>query len=82
MSELEKEIYKLKKQYDTKIKDCETLIETQRKVISENRRNDNYDDSRIMEIRINRKITQAQMQAYIQAKADIDSLLDYSPISE
>lgn len=74
--ELTLQIGKLKRDYDAKIDDCDTLIDCQRKSISRLRRVSGAEDD-VAALRKERAITQAQRQAYVQARADIDSLLDY-----
>ena len=78
MDDIRKGIAKLIKDYDSKISDCDTLIETQRKVLSKYRRGENTseDEDDRKAILKERAIAQAQRQTYVQAKYDIDSLLD------
>ena len=72
---METEIDKMKKHYDLKIEDCDTLINAARKSITLNRKGGHPDI--VEEIKKQRDIKQAQRQAYVQAKYDFDSLLDY-----
>ena len=78
MDDIRKGIEKLIKDYDSKISDCDTLIKTQRKGLSKYRRGENTseDEDDRKAILKERAIAQAQRQAYVQAKYDIDSLLD------
>ena len=72
---MEEEIEKLKSQYDMKISNCDKSIQADRKAIAICRKQKRDEDADL--IRKNRAITQAQRQAYVQAKYDFDSLLDY-----
>ena len=68
-------ILKMKADYDRKIEDCDKIINHLRQLICNNRRvgTDLQDGS----LRKDRAIEQAKRQAYVQAKYDFDSLLDY-----
>lgn len=68
-----KEIAKLKAEYDVKIANCDKLIDTQRKTL---RRMLPSEQEDALAILIERSTEQAKRQAYVQAKMDIDSLLD------
>ena len=72
---MEQAISKMKGDYDRKIEDCDKIIKHLRQLICNNRRdgNDSHDGS----LRKDRAIEQAKRQAYVQAKYDLDSLLDY-----
>jgi hypothetical protein len=68
-------ISKMKANYDVKIESCDTLISHLRICIATNRRNGHEDEN--YRLRNDRAIEQAKRQAYVQAKYDFDSLLDY-----
>lgn len=69
------EIEKLKTEYDLKIKNCDILIDHASDSIRQYRSAANKD--LISSFRKDRSIEQAKRQAYVQAHADFDSLLDY-----
>ena len=69
------EIEKLKTDYELKIKNCDILIDHTSESIKTYRSKDNKD--LINSFRKDRAIEQAKRQAYVQAKYDFDSLLDY-----
>jgi hypothetical protein len=75
MSELEKEINKLLSQYKLKIEIAESSIESIRKATVQARRNDDKDEMEYLAKE--RAAKSAQLNAYIQAKSDIDGLIDY-----
>tara|TARA_R110002096_G_scaffold215109_1_gene402856 strand:- start:33 stop:254 length:222 start_codon:yes stop_codon:yes gene_type:complete len=62
-------------QYKQKEKDCDTLLSVIAKRITEYRRSG--DEISIQTQRREQAILFAQRQAYVQARADIDSLIDY-----
>jgi len=68
-------ISKMKADYDRKLEDCDKLISHLRIQISTNRRNGHDQENETL--RRDRAIEQAKRQAYMQAKYDFDSLLDY-----
>ena len=72
---MKEEIEKMKSQYDLKIEDCDKLINSFRRDIAIDRRSGN--DKGADSLRKERAIFQARRQAYVQAKYDFDSLLDY-----
>jgi len=74
---MESEIIKLIKEYDSKIAAEEKVIWTIRGQNAEARRK--KDRIRMEELRLERVVADARKQAYIQAKYDIDSLLDHLP---
>ena len=65
----------MKADYDLKIEACDKLISHLRICIATNRRNDHESENVVL--RNNRAVEQAKRQAYVQAKYDFDSLLDY-----
>jgi hypothetical protein len=69
------EINKLLVEYQLKIKDCDTLLAIRYQLIGESRQSKNHDLSAAL--RKEKAIIEARKQAYVQAKADIDSLIDY-----
>ena len=69
------EIEKMKTQYDVKIAYCDKAIDSLRKSITANRKAGHEDENKIL--RKDRAIEQAKRQAYVQAKYDFDSLVDY-----
>lgn len=69
------EIEKLKTDYDLKIESCDILINHSSENIKQYRSAANK--SIIDSLRKDRAIEQAKRQAYVQAKYDFDSLLDY-----
>ncbi len=72
---METEIEKMKEHYDFKIEDCDKIISHLRICISQNRRDLKGQGND--KLRSDRSIEQAKRQAYVQAKYDFDSLLDY-----
>ena len=68
-------IEKMKAEYDLKIDDCDKLISILRVNITANRRDLQGQGNDTL--RVDRAIEQAKRQAYVQAKYDFDSLLDY-----
>ena len=74
---MESEIIKLIKEYDSKIAAEEKVIWTIRGQSAEARRE--KDRKRVEELRLERVVADARQQAYVQAKYDIDSLLDHLP---
>ena len=72
---MEAEINKMKDEYEFKIQDCDEIISSYRKKIAANRKSGNDEESE--HLRKDRAIEQAKRQAYVQAKYDFDSLLDY-----
>ena len=68
-------ILKMKDEYEFKIQDCDEVIASYRKKITANRKSGNDAESDCL--RKDRAIEQAKRQAYVQAKYDFDSLLDY-----
>jgi hypothetical protein len=75
--EMLNEINKLLTEYQLKINDCDTLLDKKYCLIGENRQAKNHDV--VAAIRKEKAIIEAKKQAYVQAKSDIDSLLDYLP---
>lgn len=69
------EIEKIKTDYDLKIEGCDILIKHMGESIKRYRSEANK--WLIDSIRRDRAIEQAKRQAYVQAKYDFDSLLDY-----
>ena len=69
------EIGKLLVEYQLKINDCETLLDHKHELIGKNRHEKNLEN--VAALRKEQAIIRAQKQAYVQAKADIDSLIDY-----
>ena len=70
------EIEKMKAQYDVKIEDCDKMIDHLRELIEINSKfGTDVDEAKLL--RKDRVIEQAKRQAYVQAKYDFDSLLDY-----
>lgn len=78
MTEAEKAIEKLKIDYDNKISDCDKLIKNSRKILGRLRRGEfeTTEDDHFL-IKKEHAVTQAQRQAYVQAKCDIDSIIDH-----
>ena len=72
---MKSEIEKLKTEYDLKIKDCDILIDHANVSIKQYRSEANK--GLIDSFRKGRATEQAKRQAYVQAKYDFDSLLDY-----
>ena len=72
---MKEEIEKLKTEYDLKIENCDILIEHASESIRKYRSKTNKD--LVDTFRKDRSIEQAKRQAYVQAKSDFDSLLDY-----
>ena len=70
------EIEKIKAQYDLKIEDCDKVIRHLRESIKINRKL-GVDVDEAKRLRKDRAIEQAKRQAYVQAKYDFDSLIDY-----
>jgi hypothetical protein len=71
-----KEIEKMKEQYDFKIDGCDKVIRHLRESIKINRKlGTDVDEAK--RLRKDRAIEQAKRQAYVQAKYDFDSLIDY-----
>ena len=75
MSKLEKEINKLLAQYKIKIEIAESSIESIRKATCEARKQNDKDEMEYLAKE--RAIKSTQLNAYIQAKSDIDGLIDY-----
>ncbi|KZX78291.1 hypothetical protein A3715_28345 [Oleiphilus sp. HI0009] len=73
---MKKEIQRFIDEYERKRTDCDKLLEAINKEISIARRNEK-DDS---DLRQERMLILAKQQAYIQRKADFDSLLDYAEV--
>jgi len=73
---MQQEIEKMKGHYDLKIADCDKVINHLRKAIKTNRKQ-GVDVDGAKRLRNERAIEQAMRQAYVQAKYDFDSLLDY-----
>ena len=74
---MEAEIIKLIKEYDRKITAVGKVIWTIRGQIAEARKK--KDRKRVEGLRLERVVADARQQAYVQAKYDIDSLLDHLP---
>tara|TARA_R110000787_G_scaffold285086_1_gene399803 strand:+ start:216 stop:437 length:222 start_codon:yes stop_codon:yes gene_type:complete len=72
---MEQAIEKMKAEYDLKIDDCDKMIGILRVNIAANRRDLQGQGNDTL--RVDRAIEQAKRQAYVQAKYDFDSLLDY-----
>tara|TARA_R110002096_G_scaffold199455_1_gene383363 strand:+ start:203 stop:424 length:222 start_codon:yes stop_codon:yes gene_type:complete len=72
---MEDEIKKMKAEYDIKISNCDKSIQQARTAITICRKHGRDDDAK--SLRKDRAIEQAKRQAYVQAKYDFDSLLDY-----
>jgi len=69
------EISKLLVEYQLKINDCDTLLDHKYGLIGKSRHEKNHEN--VAALRKEQAIIRAQKQAYVQAKADIDSLIDY-----
>lgn len=72
---METEIEKMKAHYDLKIETCDKQIKQARTAIAICRKQNRDDES--LSLRKDRAEIQARRQAYVQAKYDFDSLLDY-----
>lgn len=73
---MESAIKKLLEEYRRKISDEEIILE---KIRLNNRDARHYgNEEEMRQLRLERVSALARMQAYVQAKADIDSLLDYT----
>ncbi len=68
-------IYKLIKDYDRKIKDCDILITDYEEVLKKQKKT-GASHNELFFLKKDIAIKEAQKQAYITAKHDIDSLLD------
>ena len=75
--EMQTEINKLLVEYQLKINDCDTLLNQKYGLIGESRHAKNND--LVASLRKEKAIIEARKQAYVQAKHDIDSLIDYLP---
>lgn len=73
---MKKHIEKLIAEYDVKIADCDTQINGLKKDKKLFRKK--HWQLKLDDCRAEMYIKQVQRQAYIQAKSDIDSLLDYT----
>lgn len=69
------EINKLLTEYELKIKDCDTLLDHRYQLIGESRQAKNHE--LVASLRKEKAIIEARKQAYVQARVDIDSLIDY-----
>ncbi len=78
MSEMKEEIEKLLYIYDCKIEDCDKVITHLTNEIKKIRRG-NGDRTFLENDKKERAVEQAKRQACVQAKSDIDSLIDYLP---
>ena len=74
---MQTEINKLLVEYQLKINDCDTLLAQKYGLIGENRQSKN--NGLVASLRKEKAIIEARKQAYVQAKHDIDSLIDYLP---
>lgn len=72
---MKRHIEKLIAEYEEKIKICDELISNLEFNIKQHRRNSN--EFGYNECRKELALKQVQRQAYVQAKVDIDSLLDH-----
>lgn len=72
---MQSEINKLLAEYQLKINSCDTKLDHITNSIRKSRRADDYDA--IADLRKEQSIIDARKQAYTQASADIESLLDY-----
>ncbi len=72
---MKNEIKKLITEYESKIQDEEIVLDS---IKTKNRKaRHNSDRDTMSQLRIERVAADAKKQAYTQAKADLDSLLDY-----
>ena len=79
---MEEEIKKMMAEYELKITTCEKSLKFIKQMNRDNRNSDKPELGLAISCSKDRAVTDAQKQAYIQAKADIESLLDYIPDGE